>query len=161
MHDINPPNKHLERHLLPAEWDNALCALQGHQKAGLGWVSTGKHNPKLLAELLLSGQPVPDTVIKIIGQLLSPPRSYIGGRLKFSPAGKQAKSLLARKINAEKAYALLNQMKAEGMSHKKAQDEVVKGFGMSISAVQKLKPQHDTDFIEEMQRRLNPDTMLP
>jgi len=161
MHDINPSNKHLERHLLPAEWDDALCALQGHQKAGLGWVSTGKHNPKLLAELLLSGQPVPDTVIKIIGRLLSPPRSYIGGRLKFSPAGKQAKLLLNRKIRDENAYAFLQQRKNDGVPHKKAQYEVVKKYNMSISAVQKLKPKQDIDFIEEMQIRLNPDTMLP
>ena len=161
MQDIKSSDEHLERHLLPAEWDNALCALQGHQKAGLGWVSTGKHNPKPLAELLLSGQPVPDTVIKMIGRLLSPPRSYIGGRLKFRPAAKQARLILNRKIRDEQAYALLQQRKAEGVPHKKAQDEVIEKFGMSISSVQKLKPRNDIDFIEEMQRRLNPDTMLP
>ena len=132
-------NTHLERALLPKEWDDALCALQGHERAGLGWIVTGKFDPRPLSQLLMSGQPVPKKVSEILGRLLNPPKGYIGGRLKYRKPGKKALNLYKKEINYENAYFALMKKRNEGELAKSVIDGIAKDFGISRSTLEKLK----------------------
>jgi hypothetical protein len=151
----------LQRHLIPKEWDNAMCALQGHKRAGIGFVKVNKYDTKPLAKLLLSDEPVPPEVAKILGRLLNPPKTYIGGRLIFKPPGKQALGLKKRKKRDREAYTLLRKMIDEGSLYSQAVAEVAKIFNMSESAVGKLKETNDDEWFEEIKKRLDSGTMLP
>ena len=63
------------------KWKAALLALQGWDPSSKTY--KGESNPRLMAELLMAGEPMPIAVSQILATMLLPHDEWKGGRLSF------------------------------------------------------------------------------
>ena len=151
----------LDRIQLPKEWSDAIDALQGVKRAGLGWEYTGKHDVKPLAHMLRSGQPVPQYVAKIISIHLVPPKSRWCGKLRYESPPRRAIDFWTNKRRERRAKAELDELRSQAMPFKQAVHQVAKKYRRSESWVANLRAVDDERVIAETTRRLDPTTFLP
>ena len=142
MKEGSAKNPLRERLLLPANWSDALAALQGHKQSGITWEYTGNHDVKPLAELLGGSEPIPQSVRDTLSRLLVPCKGHMGGKLiykKPGPRGIELKKRLLKEINAKKyIYELMHEREAK-MKFDAAVEEAAEKFRMSKSWARNLK----------------------
>jgi len=161
MDDTQLSTEEFDRIHLPKEWSDAINALQGVTRVGLGWEYTGKHDVKPLAHMLKSGEPVPQYVAKIISIHLAPPKSRWCGKLRYESPPPRAIDFWKNKNRERRAKIDLDKLRSQAIPFKEAVHQIAKKYRRSESWVANLPAVDDDRVIAETGRRLDPITFLP
>jgi hypothetical protein len=128
----------MTRMMLPSNWQRALDAFEGVEQQELGWTYVGKHNVKLIAEMLRSEEPIPALVREAIADHLTPPKGRWCGRLVYKSPPDRAKRYWINLRKKEKAQVCYSEAKKRLGSSKRALAETARRFRMSEGWVKEL-----------------------
>jgi hypothetical protein len=89
-------------------WDAGLQAILGYQRYGLGWRWTGRYDPKPMAAALMTNDPIPQDVRRLLATVLDPHKNWLGPKAKIDQRPKKsihsAMKSLAKRRNIRDDY---------------------------------------------------------
>ena len=137
------------------QWETALSALNGYERHGLGWVNSGKHNPRPLGDLLARGLFPPAEVLLALSNFMSPPEGYRGPRFVVElPKVRTILHSAAKMAKKRRARIRFEELRQNGHAYKNSIWQVASEFEKKRTEVTGLLKLSDKEIVYETSKWL-------